>query len=394
MLKQFLDLGRQPIANGFLYQDQIKDEYFFNLGVAFDEETKLVTQTEYVDPPLMFNDEYVYRGSMSQTMRDHFAEFSDILAGGAFDSPSPKMLEIGSNDGVFLKNWSPDSTIAVEPCGNFAKETTDMGYKTYNKFWDVKLAEQIMLVDGKRDIIFAANCICHIPDLDETFKAVNLLLNDNGVFIFEDPSLAEVINNNSYDQIYDEHPHIFSVIALDNLLNKQGLEIVKVDNLSVHGGSNRIYAMKKGMALIDQSVEDNKSYERVLGLDDFETFLRFAKRVEQSKEDLVKLLTKCKEEGKKVISYGASSKSTTIFNYCGIGPELLSYITDTTPEKQGKLSPGVHIPVISPEQGFNETVNFAYLGAWNFIKEIKNKEKEFVLNGGKFITHVPTIQVV
>ncbi len=394
MLKKFLDLGRQPIANGFLYQDQIKDEYFFNLGVAFDEETKLVTQTEYVDPPLMFNDEYVYRGSMSQTMRDHFAEFSDILAGGAFDSPSPKMLEIGSNDGVFLKNWSPDSTIAVEPCGNFAKETTDMGYKTYNKFWDVKLAEQIMLVDGKRDIIFAANCICHIPDLDETFKAVNLLLNDNGVFIFEDPSLAEVINNNSYDQIYDEHPHIFSVIALDNLLNKQGLEIVKVDNLSVHGGSNRIYAMKKGVALIDQSVEDNKSYERVLGLDDFETFLRFAKRVEQSKEDLVKLLTKCKEEGKKVISYGASSKSTTIFNYCGIGPELLSYITDTTPEKQGKLSPGVHIPVISPEQGFNETVNFAYLGAWNFIKEIKNKEKEFVLNGGKFITHVPTIQVV
>ena len=394
MLKKFLDLGKQPIANGFLYQDQIKDEYFFNLGVAFDEETKLVTQTEYVDPPLMFNDEYVYRGSMSQTMREHFAEFSDILVGGAFDSPIPKMLEIGSNDGVFLKNWPTDSTVAVEPCGNFAKETTDMGYKTYNKFWDVKLAEQIILADGKRDIIFAANCICHIPDLDETFKAVNLLLNDNGVFIFEDPSLAEVINNNSYDQIYDEHPHVFSVIALDNLLNKQGLEIVKVDNLSVHGGSNRIYAMKKGVALIDLSVEENKSYERVLGLDDFETFLRFAKRVEQSKEDLVKLLTKCKEEGKKVISYGASSKSTTIFNYCGIGPELLNYITDTTPEKQGKLSPGVHIPVISPEQGFNETVNFAYLGAWNFIKEIKNKEKEFVLNGGKFITHVPTIQVV
>jgi methylation protein EvaC len=394
MLKKFLDLGRQPIANGFLYQDQIKDEYFFNLGVAFDEETKLVTQTEYVDPPLMFNDEYVYRGSMSQTMREHFAEFSDILVGGAFDSPIPKMLEIGSNDGVFLKNWPTDSTVAVEPCGNFAKETTDMGYKTYNKFWDVKLAEQIMMVDGKRDIIFAANCICHIPDLDEAFKAVNLLLNDNGVFIFEDPSLAEVINNNSYDQIYDEHPHVFSVIALDNLLNKQGLEIVKVDNLPVHGGSNRIYAMKKGVALIDQSVEENKSYERVLGLDDFQTFLRFAKRVEQSKEDLVKLLTKCKEQGKKVISYGASSKSTTIFNYCGIGPELLSYITDTTPEKQGKLSPGVHIPVISPEQGFNETVNFAYLGAWNFIKEIKNKEKEFVLNGGKFITHVPTIQVV
>ena len=116
--------------------------------------------------------------------------------------------------------------------------------------------------------------------------------------------------------------------------------------------------------------------------------------MEQSKNDLVRLLKKCKDEGKKVISYGASSKSTTIFNYCNIGPELLSYITDTTPEKQGKLSPGVHIPVISPEHGFNESVHFAYLGAWNFIKEIKNKEKDFVDGGGKFITHVPTIRVV
>jgi len=392
MLKKFLDLGKQPIANGFLFKDQISDEYFFNLGVAFDEETKLVTQTEYVDPPLMFNDDYVYRGSMSKTMREHFKKLSGMLWEN--DNPMPKILEIGSNDGVFLKHWPTDSTVAVEPCGNFAKETRKMGYKTYKEFWGTELAKEIKLVDGERDIIFAANCICHIPNLDEAFKAVNLLLKDNGVFIFEDPSLAEVINNNSYDQIYDEHPHIFSVIALDNLLNRFGLEIIKVENLTVHGGSNRVYAMKKGFGVVDISVEQNKSYERVLGLDEFETFLRFAKRVEQSKEDLVRLLTKCKDEGKKVISYGASSKSTTIFNYCGIGPELLNYITDTTPEKQGKLSPGMHIPVIAPEQGFNNTVHFAYLGAWNFIKEIKDKEKEFVGGGGRFITHVPTIQVV
>ena len=389
MLKKFLDLGKQPIANGFLFRDQIGEEYFFNLGVAFDEETKLVTQTEYVDPPLMFNDEYVYRGSMSKTMREHFKKLSGVLWEN--DNPMPKVLEIGSNDGVFLKHWPTDSTVAVEPCGNFAKETRRMGYKTYKEFWCTELAKEIKLVDGERDIIFAANCICHIPNLDEAFKAVNLLLKDDGVFIFEDPSLAEVINNNSYDQIYDEHPHVFSVIALDNLLNRCGLEIIKVENITVHGGSNRVYVMKKGFGVVDVSVEQNKSYERVLGLDDFETFLRFAKRVEQSKEDLVRLLTKCKDEGKKVISYGASSKSTTIFNYCGIGPELLSYITDTTPEKQGKLSPGMHIPVIAPEQGFNNTVHFAYLGAWNFIKEIKDKEKDFVGGGGKFITHVPTI---
>ena len=392
MKKKFLDLGKQPIANGFLYKDQIQNEYFFNLGVAFDEETKLVTQTEYVDPPLMFNDDYVYRGSMSQTMREHFKKLSNLLWKN--ENPMPKVLEIGSNDGVFIKHWPTDSTVAVEPCGNFAKETRELGYKTYSEFWDTELAKEIKLTDGERDIIFAANCICHIPDLDETFKGINLLLKDEGVFVFEDPSLAEVINNNSYDQIYDEHPHVFSVIALDNLLNRNGLEIVKVENLSVHGGSNRIYAMKKGVGDVEESVEQNKIYERILGLDKLETFVRFAEKVNQSKSDLLRLLKKCKQEGKKVISYGTSSKSTTIFNYCGIGPDLISYITDTTPEKQGKLSPGMHIPVMSPEQGFNGTVDYAYLGAWNFIQEIKNKEKDFVNGGGKFISHVPLVKFV
>ena len=152
--------------------------------------------------------------------------------------------------------------------------------------------------------------------------------------------------------------------------------------------------MKKGVGSIDVSVEQNKTYERILGLDKLETFVRFAEKVKQSKSDLVRLLKSCKREGKKVISYGASSKSTTIFNYCNIGPDLISYITDTTPEKQGKLSPGMHIPVMSPEQGFNETVDYAYLGAWNFIQEIKNKESNFINGGGKFISHVPLVKFV
>lgn len=386
MKKQFLNLGKQPIANGFLYKDQIKDEYFYNLGVAFDEETKLVTQTEYVDPPLMFNDGYVYRGSMSQTMREHFKSLCETF------SSNTKILEIGSNDGVFIKNLDPKFTISVEPCSNFAKETQDMGYTTYPEFWTQELSSKILKNHGKQDIIFAANCICHIPDLDQTFNAIKSLLSDDGTFIFEDPSLAEVINNNSYDQIYDEHPHVFSVIALDNLLKRNGLQIVKVENLQVHGGSNRIFAKKIG-SKVDKSVELSKSYERILGLDQFKTFKRFAQRVEQSKEDLIRLLTQCKKENKKVISYGATSKSTTVFNYCNIDSELISYITDTTPEKQDKLSPGMHIPVISPEQGFDDTVDFAYLGAWNFIKEISKKEHKYLDRGGKFITHVPIVKI-
>lgn len=387
MKREFLDLGKQPIANGFLYEDSIDNEYFFNLGVGFDEETKLVTQTEYVDGELMFNDDYVYRGSMSKTMRDHFKLLSDKI------SPGAKILEIGSNDGVFIKHFNTKNAIAVEPCGNFAKETQDMGYTTYAEFWTKSLANKIKADFGKQDIIFAANCICHIPDLDEAFTAVDSLLTDSGTFIFEDPSLAEMINNNSYDQIYDEHPHIFSVIALDNILQRNGLQIVKVENLSVHGGSNRIFAQKKGINPT-KSVIENKAYEKVLGLDKFETYERFAKRVEQSKEDLVRILTNCKTQGKKVIAYGATSKSTTVFNYCGIGPELIQCITDTTPEKQGKLSPGMHIPVITAKDKIHKTVDYAYLGAWNFISEIKDKEQEFIARGGKFISHVPVVKFV
>ena len=163
--------------------------------------------------------------------------------------------------------------------------------------------------------------------------------------------------------------------------------------MEVHGGSNRIYAKKIG-SKVDKTVEQNKSYERILGLDKFETFERFAEKVKQSKNDLIRILKQCKKEGKKVISYGATSKSTTIFNYCNINSDLISYITDTTPEKQGKLSPGTHIPVISPEEGFNESVDFAYLGAWNFINEISKKEDNFLANGGKFITHVPIVKII
>ena len=386
---KFLDLEKQPIANGFLYSHEFENEFFYNLSVAFDKESYLVTHVDYVNPDLMFNDKYSYRGSMSKTMRDHFSCTSQYLK--KYLPENPKVLEIGSNDGVFLINWDSSHTFAVEPCSNFAKETNDLGYKTYDSFWDKDLSEEILQEVGSMDLIFAANCMCHIPDLDSTFTSIEKLLAEDGLFVFEDPSLAEMVNINSYDQIYDEHPHIFSVIALDNILRRNGLSIVRVDNLTVHGGSNRIWAKKINKATPDVSVKKNIELEKVLGLDKLSTFINFANRISESKDSLLNILESCKEYNKKVISYGATSKSTTVFNYCQIGTDLIEYITDTTPEKQYKYSPGTHIPIVSPEEGFNESVDFAFLGAWNFAQEIKNKEKDFK---GKFITHVPAVRLI
>jgi len=386
----FLDLGTQPIANKFL-QEAGEDEYKFNLTVEFDDETKLVSLGNFVRPELMFNDSYVYHSSNSDTMRKHFKDYSQLLKE---DFNPQKVLEIGSNDGVFVRNFDQKTTIAVEPCGNFAQLTNAMHYETYNEFWSMDLAKRIIKEHGKRDLISSSNCICHIQNLDEAFAGISECLSEDGIFVFEDPSLILMLERVSYDQIYDEHAHIFSVTALQNLLNRNGLEIFRVDNLEVHGGSNRIYACKIGARNVEKSVAVNLEFEDKHGIGDLKTYQDFARKVQKSKDSLNDILIDLKSKGKKIVSYGATSKSTTVFNYCGIGPDLIDYIVDTTADKQGKLSPGMHIPVVSPDSGFDETVDVAFLGAWNYEKEILAKEQRFIKDGGKFITHIPYVRVV
>ena len=391
MKREFLDLGRQPIANKFLKEDEVSDEFFFDLKVVFDEDTKLVSMKDFVKPELMFNEDYKYNTSLSTPMVNHFFDTAEML-NKRFEPK--KVLEIGSNDGPFISNFDKDSSICVEPCDNFAKVTADMGYKTSTEFWTTELSQKIKDNDGEMDLIYSANCICHIQDLDDCFSAVANLLSDKGVFVFEDPSLLRMLERGSYDQIYDEHAHVFSVTALDNLLKKNGLVMFDVDNLSVHGGSNRIYAKKPNIPsdnTMSPNVFENLKEEKNFGVDKFETYEIFAKRVKDSKDELLRCLKNLRHNGKKIISIGATSKSTTVFNYCGIDGSLIDCITDTTPDKQNLLAPGSHIPVVDRESVNLNEYDYAFLGAWNFKDVIANKESEFVADGGQFITHVPKI---
>ena len=388
MKKEFLDLGRQPIANKFLKEGEIKDEFFFDLKVVFDEETKLVSMKDFVKPEMMFNEDYKYNTSLSTPMVNHFKSVADMLA----EEFKPNIvLEIGSNDGPFISNFPSETSYCVEPCDNFAKITGDMGYKTRTEFWTTELSKKIEDDIGKVDLIYSANCICHIQDLDDCFQAVANLLSDEGVLVFEDPSLLRMLERGSYDQIYDEHAHVFSVTALDNILKKNGLPLFDVDNLSVHGGSNRIYASKSSDVVVKDSVTRNLMEEKQFGVDKFETYEIFADRVKESKDELVRCLSNLRRNGKSIISIGATSKSTTVFNYCGIDDSLIDCITDTTPDKQGLLAPGSHIPVVDRESVNLNDYDYAFLGAWNFKEVIANKESDFVQNGGQFITHVPKI---
>lgn len=395
MKKVFLNLLKQPITNSYLSNinsSTLEKEFFYNLSIVFNLNNYLVSIKKPVNPKNQYTDTYAHRASQSRTMNLSFKKIADKLK----KKYKPLLsMEIGSNDGVFLKNFNKKNIIAVEPCKNLAKITNKKGYLTYDKFWDTKLAKKILKTKGSVDLIYSANTISHIPNLKEVFKAISICLNQNGVFVFEDPYIGSVLKNNSYDQFYDEHVHVFSLMAISNLLKIHKLRIVDAEILTTHGGSIRFYvAREESKYKISKSVKKIYKSELNKRLDKFDTYKRFSYRVQGSKKKLIKLLKNLKKKGKKVISYGATYKSATVFNYCNINSSLIDFVIDTTKNKQGKYTPGKHLLIKPPCDMVKEKIDYAFLGAWNFAKEIMEKEKIFIKNGGKFITHVPEIKII
>tara|TARA_Y100000591_G_scaffold263537_1_gene236686 strand:- start:29 stop:808 length:780 start_codon:yes stop_codon:yes gene_type:complete len=259
----------------------------------------------------------------------------------------------------------------------------------------VPLAKKIFHKYGKVDLIFSANTISHIPNLDEVFKSVKLILDKNGLFVFEDPYILSVIQNQSYDQFYDEHAHVFSVLAVCNIIKKYDLKVFNIEKLETHGGSIRYFISHINSKFkVKKTVKNSINSELKYKLDKFSTYKKFGTKIKKSKKDLRNLLLKIKKNRKKVVSYGATYKSATVFNYCKLDNRLIEYVIDTTKNKQNKFTPGSHLKIYSPEKQPKKKIDYYFLGAWNFRKEIMKKEKKFISRGGKFITHVPRVQVL
>tara|TARA_B100000700_G_scaffold317932_1_gene410171 strand:- start:2401 stop:3582 length:1182 start_codon:yes stop_codon:yes gene_type:complete len=384
---EFLDLGKQPITNNFLDTKNPKEEFMYKLKVTFDEQAKMVSLGEFVPPEKMFNENYAHRASMSKTMQKAYKELSNSIK-KKFNPNS--ILEIGSNDGVFLKNFSENIVIGVEPCKNLAGITNSMKIKTFPEFWTLKLSDKIIKEYGNFDFIYSANTISHIHNLEETFLAIEKTLDNKGIFVLEDPSLIEVIKNGSYDQFYDEHAYVFSLTSIIKILEKTSLEVFDIEKLSTHGGSNRIFIKKKRNNLkISNNVFKFLNEEKVYGIENIDVYLKFGEKVQKSKHELISIFKNIKKNNKKIIGYGATYKSATVLNYCGLKSNFIDYFIDTTITKQGKFTPGTHIPIIKPDETLKDDVDYAFLGAWNFKEEILEKEKKFIERGGKFITHVP-----
>ena len=384
----FLDLGQQPLANYYLTKSQIKNkERKYRLIVCFNEKNKLVSIKKTFSSKMMFNNKYPYRSSMSQTMQKSFKELSQQIKK---EIKPKKILEIGSNDGSFLKNFNKDISIGIEPCANVEKITKIQKFNTIPKYWNLELAKNILKNHGSVDLVYSANTISHIKNLNDVFRSINLVLSKNGILILEDPSLLECLKKNTYDQFYNEHIYVFSYLSLKNILKEYNLEIYKIDTLSIHGGSNRYFIKRiQNQIKIDKSVKKQQKKEKKYGLDKKNTYVKFKKRVEISKKKLIAIFEQCKSNNKKIIGYGATAKSTTILNYCKINNTTIDYFLDTTKDKQNKYTPGTKIKIKKYKGSIDKDVDYVFLGAWNFKKEIFIKEKKFIKSGGKFIIHTP-----
>ena len=389
----FLDLGLQPLANNYLKKNQLKiKEKKYRLKIGLDLKTKLVSINKPIASEIMFNSNYPYRSSMSKTMIKSFKDLSKIIKK---KFKPKKILEIGSNDGSFIKNFSKKNTIGVEPCSNVEKLTKNKGFNTYAKYWNTSTAKKILRKNGKVDLIYSANTISHIENLDEVFRSMDIILNKNGTIIIEDPSLLECLKKNTYDQFYNEHIYVFSLIGIESILKKYNLEIFNVQNLKIHGGSNRYFIKRKMNKIpINLSVRKNRKKEINYGIKNLSTYFKFANRVKSSKKKLRKIFLKLKNKKKDIIGYGVTAKSTTILNYCDIGKKFISYFVDTTKDKQNKYTPGMKIPIYKYPGFIEKNIDYVFLGAWNFKEEIFKKEKKFIKNGGKFIIHTPIPKII
>lgn len=395
-IEPFMSFGQMPFANGFLTPEEFKNEYFFGLEVASCSVCRMFQLIEQPAPEKMFHGDYAFFSSTSNRMAVHFKEFAENIKKNKLKNKDPFVVEIGCNDGIMLEHFAKDRIrhLGIEPSLNVAKVANEKGCRTISKFFNEELAEEIVKEHGQADAFLGANVMCHIANLNSVIAGIKKLLKPEGVVVFEEPYLLDVIEKTSYDQIYDEHVFLFSLGSIKYAFGQYDLELIDIEPQKTHGGSMRYVIAHKGSHSISDKVLRQLKKEEQSGLNKDETYLKFKKNCEISRRDLINLLQKLKKEKKRVVGYAATSKSTTILNYCRITKDLIEFISDTTPIKQGKYSPGMHIPVKPYAEFKAKYPDYAFLFAWNHAEEIMEKEKAYRDSGGQWILHVPKVQVI
>lgn len=398
LIDKFVDLGYAPPSNAFLSEDDLNlKEVYYPLRTFVCNKCWLVQTDDYATAEQIFNDEYAYFSSTSSGWMKHAADYvSKIIPRLCLDQKS-FVVEIASNDGYLLRNFVDMNIpcLGVEPTASTAKKALEYGIPVEQIFFNHKSAK-LLANASKADLIIGNNVFAHVPNLVSFTKGLEVLIKDEGTITIEVSHILNLIEFGAFDSIYHEHFSYYSLHALLNIFESQGLRIYDVEEIITHCGSLRVYVCKN-----KANIKSNQSnIKRILneelesGLKDVNTYLNFQEQVINNKNELLKFLIRAKSEGKKVAGYGAAAKGNTLLNYAGIKSDLLPYICDLAKSKQGKFTPGGHIPIYDIEYLYKDKPDYIVIFPWNISAEIIKQNNRVKDWGAKFFTVVPEIKIL
>src|SRR6266571_8417767 len=395
-LRLGFDLGSLPLANSFLPLQRARDptpEPRYPLRMFYCSDCGLIQLLDIVDRKEMF-DEYAFLTATANTSLVHFDQYAERVAKLVSLDTGDLVVDIGSNDGTLLKAFKRRraSVLGIEPAQNVGNLADAAGIPTLYEYFGRATVEEIGR--GKAKIITANNVVSHVGDLNDFMESVNMLLDPEGIFVFEVPWVVDVLRHYNFDIVYHEHLSYFGFKPLSQVFERYGLELVDLEHFpAIHGGTIRGLA-----AHLDAFPKQKDMLDQTFGAEekgaDFRALERFANHAKEFRSELVALLRRLKKDGKKIVGYGAPAKATILLNYCSIDRSILDFVIDTTPFKQGKFIPGVRIPIMHPDEFRKAKPDYALLLAWNFKDEILEKEREFLQSGGKFIVPFPEPEVI